>query len=113
MLGKNNYQLQNILKLNFMSKTSPENTSISSRVFFIHNNPVFKPGFILKAQYKVRDYDSAVDDMLQGTCIISSGNLCYMKTRDHYPFSNRGLRQEHYFRDTSQVLFWSRSSTSS
>lgn len=77
-----------------MSKTSPETTLISSQVFLIHKNPVFRPGFLLIAQYKARVYDSAVGDILQNTCAVSYGNLCHLKRRHHYPFSNRGLQQE-------------------
>lgn len=86
-----------------MSKTSPENISLSSQVFFTHNNPVFKPGFILKAQYKACDYDSAVDDTLQGTCLnyLKWKPLLYEKERSpplfqQGPETRRTLLKGHF-----------------
>lgn len=43
-----------------MCKISPEVIFVSSQAFFIHNNPGFRSGFTLTAQYKPRVCDFAV-----------------------------------------------------
>lgn len=68
-----------------MHKISPEATLVSSQAFFIHNNPGFRSGFTLLAQYKAWVCDFA-GGAVQGLWAVSHGNLCYWKSRDQVPF---------------------------
>jgi len=45
-----------------------------------------------------------VGDVLQDTRTVSYGDLCSLKRRDPYPFSNGGLRQEDSIQKEEQAL---------